>query len=104
MGQHMTESQQLNTTVLNQPVARNRYFPGTITKFCQRAAGLTAIVLCVALLAASIGCVGYVGDGGGGVAVVGPDVFWGGPYERGVVVHDYAHRGAVSRGFAHGHR
>jgi hypothetical protein len=35
--------------------------------------------------------------------VSGPDVgFFGGPYERGRDVHEYSHRGAISRGVAHG--
>ena len=56
------------------------------------------------LLATFTGCVGYVDGGGGGAVVVGgPEVgFFGGPFERGRDVHDYSHRGAVSRGVAHG--
>ncbi len=65
------------------------------------------IGLAVALVAVLTGCVGYV-DGGGGyggsaVVVADPDVyvFGGGGYERGHDVHDYSHRGAVSRAVAH---
>jgi hypothetical protein len=48
------------------------------------------------------GCVGYVDGGGYGGAVVapGPDVFFG--FDRGRDVRAFSHRGAVSRGFAHG--
>ena len=56
------------------------------------------------LLAALIGCVGYVDGGyGGGVVVADPDVyvFGGGYYGGGRDVHDYSHRGAVSRAVAH---
>ena len=63
------------------------------------------IGLGVALLAALTGCVGYVDGGyGGGTVVVGaPDTFiFGGPFDRGRDVHDYSHRGAVSRAVAHG--
>jgi len=63
------------------------------------------IGLGIALLTAFTGCVGYV-DGGydsGAVVVGAPDVYvFGGPFERGRDVHDYSHRGAVSRGVAHG--
>jgi hypothetical protein len=60
----------------------------------------------IALLAALTGCVGgYVGvDGGYGGTVVVPVVdplFGGGFYDRGRDVHDYSHRGAVSRAVAH---
>ena len=58
------------------------------------------------LLATLIGCVGLRGCGGyggGGVVVADPDVYvfrwrllW-----RGRDVHDYSHRGAVSRAVAH---
>jgi hypothetical protein len=66
--------------------------------------GLTKIGLGVVLLVGLTGCVGYVdGGGGGAVVVAGPEVgFFGGPYERGRDVHDYSHRGAVSRAVAHG--
>ena len=49
------------------------------------------------------GCVGYVGPGyGPDVAIGGPDVtIFGGGFERGHVVHDYARRGHESRGSAH---
>jgi hypothetical protein len=61
------------------------------------------IGLGVALLAALTGCVGYVDGGYGGTVVVpGPDVYlFGGGYERGRDVHDYSHRGVVSRAAAH---
>jgi hypothetical protein len=58
----------------------------------------------IALLAALMGCVGYV-DGGysGAVVVPGPDVyvFGGGYYERGRDAHDYSRRGSESRAVAH---
>jgi hypothetical protein len=62
------------------------------------------IGLVMALLAALTGCVGYVGGGyGGAVVVPGPEisVFGGGGFERGRDVHDYSHRGSVSRAAAH---
>ena len=61
------------------------------------------IGLGIALLAALTGCVGFVGGGYGGAVVVSePDVyFFGGGYERGRDVHDYSHRGGVSRAVAH---
>ena len=61
------------------------------------------IGLGIALLAALTGCVGYVDGGyGGEVVAPGPDVyFFGGGYERGRDVHDYSHRGVVSRAVAH---
>ena len=61
------------------------------------------IGLGVALLAALMGCVGYVDPGyGGAVVVPAPDVyFWGGGYERGRDVHVYSHRGVESRAVAH---
>ena len=57
----------------------------------------------LALLAALMGCVGYVDGGyGGGVVVPGPYVgVFGGGYERGRDVHAYSHRGVASRGAAH---
>ena len=67
------------------------------------------IGLGVALLAALVGCVGYV-EGGYGPAVVvpgpvfvqEPDVyFYGGGYERGHDVRVYSHRGVQSRAVAH---
>jgi hypothetical protein len=65
---------------------------------------LIKIGLGVILLLTLTGCFGYVDGGGGGAVVVGEtDVgFFGGPYDRGRDVHDYSHRGAVSRGVAHG--
>jgi hypothetical protein len=58
--------------------------------------------LAMMLLTGSMGCVGYV-DGGPGVVDTGPDFFvFGGGYDRGRDVHGYSHRGAVSRGVAHG--
>jgi hypothetical protein len=60
--------------------------------------------LVIALLATSVGCVGYVGGGyGGGVVVADPDVyvFGGGYYGGGHDIHAYSHRGAVSRAVAH---
>jgi len=66
---------------------------------------LIRIGLGVALLAALMGCVGYVDGGyGGAVVVPGPDVgvgVFGGGYERGRDVHAYSHRGVVSRAAAH---
>jgi hypothetical protein len=63
------------------------------------------IGLGIALLAALTGCVGFVdggGDYGGAVVVPGPDFyFFGGGYDRGRDVHDYSHRGVVSRAAAH---
>jgi hypothetical protein len=61
------------------------------------------IGLGIALLAALMGCVGYVDGGyGGAVVVPGPDVyFWGGGYERGRDVHVYSQRGVASRAVAH---
>lgn len=60
------------------------------------------IGLAIAGLAALTGCVGFVGDGGGGWW--GGDVggWWGGGYDRGHDVHGYSARGAASRGAAHG--
>jgi hypothetical protein len=61
------------------------------------------IALGIALLAALTGCVGFV-DGGYGGMVVAPEpdfYFFGGGYERGRDVHDYSHRGVVSRAAAH---
>ena len=59
----------------------------------------------IGLLVAVTGCVGYVGPDGGGVVVAEPDVYVGGVWEGGYVghdrAHDWGHRGAVSRGFAH---
>ena len=57
----------------------------------------------IALLAALMGCVGYVGGGyGGAVVVPEPDVYlFGGGYERGRDVHAYSHRGSESRAVAH---
>jgi hypothetical protein len=61
------------------------------------------IGLGVALLAALMGCVGYVDGGyGGAVVVPGPDVyFYGGGHERGRDVRVYSHRGVESRAIAH---
>lgn len=63
------------------------------------------IGLAVALVAVLTGCVGYVDGGysGGAVVVADPDVyvFGGGYYGRGRDVHDFSHRGAVSRAVAH---
>jgi len=55
--------------------------------------------LAIALSAALMGCVGYVGGGyGGAVVVPAPEVyFWGGAYET-YDVHVYSHRGFESRG------
>jgi len=59
----------------------------------------------IALLATLMGCVGYVGGGydGGAVVVADPDVyvFGGGYYGGGHDIHAYSHRGAVSREVAH---
>jgi hypothetical protein len=64
-----------------------------------------AVALGIAMAAGLMGCVGYVGDPGVGVAVVapGPVEFWGGPVGWG---HrggdrDYGRRGGESRGAAH---
>jgi hypothetical protein len=59
------------------------------------------------LLVALTGCVGYVDGGGdGGVVVDTPGVWVGGVWNGGYIgpdrAHAFAHRGAVSRGFAHG--
>jgi hypothetical protein len=61
------------------------------------------IGLGIALLAASTGCVGFVGGGDGGeVDVAGPDLFlFGGGYDRGGDVHNYSQRGFSSRAAAH---
>jgi len=61
------------------------------------------IGLGIALLAALMGCVGYV-DGGYGGAVVapGPDMYlFGGNYDRGRDVHAFSQRGVASRSVAH---
>jgi hypothetical protein len=66
--------------------------------------GRIRILLGGALLATLMGCVGYVGGGysGSAVVVADPDVYvFGGGYERGRDVHDFSHRGAVSRAVAH---
>ncbi len=70
----------------------------------KRFSGRIVLALAMVLLLGSMGCVGYV-DGGPGPGVVdtGPDFFFfGGGYDRGRDVHGYSHRGAVSRGVAHG--
>jgi hypothetical protein len=61
-----------------------------------------------ALLTTVVGCVGYVGGGGGYdagviVPVPGPPdvVLFGGGFERGRDVHEYSRRGGESRGRAH---
>jgi hypothetical protein len=70
--------------------------------------GRIKIGLGIAVLAALTGCVGFVDGGyvdggyGGGVVVAEPDVYlFGGGYDRGREVHDYSHRGGVSRAVAH---
>jgi hypothetical protein len=70
--------------------------------------GRIKMALGIALLAALMGCVGYVDGGygggyGGAVVVTEPDVyvFGGGYYERGRDVRDYSHRGSESRAVAH---
>jgi len=67
--------------------------------------GRITIALETALLAALTGCLGFVGGGGdygGEVVVPGPDLYlFGGGYDRGPDVHDYSHRGVVSRAAAH---
>jgi len=61
------------------------------------------VALGLVLLVGLTGCVGYVDGGGGAVVVAGPDTgFFGYSYDRGRDVHDYSHRGAVSRGVVHG--
>jgi hypothetical protein len=75
----------------------------------QKVTGPLAIMLLViALFGGLSGCVGFVGDDGGGAVAVdtGPDVylFGGGGghgYDRGHDVHDYSHRGSVSHSAAH---
>ena len=62
------------------------------------------IGLVIGLLVSLIGCGGYYGPGyyDGGVVVSEPDVYlFGGGYDRGRDVHNYSHRGSVSRGAAH---
>ncbi|MGA2030311.1 MAG: hypothetical protein ABSG87_09600 [Verrucomicrobiota bacterium] len=60
------------------------------------------IFLGVALLATVTGCVGFVGEGYGGVVVAQPDLFlFGGGYDRGRDVHAYSNRGYESRGAGH---
>jgi len=65
------------------------------------------IGLMIGLLMALTGCGGYWGGGyyygDEGVVVSEPDMFlFGGDYGRGRDVHNYSHRGSVSRGAAHG--
>lgn len=62
----------------------------------------------IALMAALMGCVGYMGeDYGGAVVVPDPDLYLfgggyvGGGYERGRDVRVYSHRGSESRASAH---
>ena len=59
----------------------------------------------IALLATLMGCVGYVGGGydGGAVVVADPDVyvFGGGYYGGGHDIHAYSQRGSASRAVAH---
>jgi len=64
---------------------------------------LIKLGLGMALLAALMGCVGYVGGPyGGAVVVPGPYVgVFGGGYERGRDVRAYSHRGVASRAAAH---
>jgi hypothetical protein len=78
---------------------------GTCMKKINSWLGGIKIGLGTALLVTLLGCVGYVDGGGGAVVVPGPDVtIFGGGFDRGHAVRDYSHRGAVSRGFAHGRR
>lgn len=63
------------------------------------------VMLCMACFITLTGCVGYVGPGdGGGAVVVSPPAVdvgvFGGDYDRGRDVHVYSHRGYESR---HGH-
>lgn len=68
----------------------------------KRPVGFIKAGLAVALTATLMGCAAYVGGGYGGAVVAEPDaVVFGGVYDRGMVVHDYSHRGFVSRGVAH---
>jgi hypothetical protein len=64
------------------------------------------VMLCMAVFITLTGCVGYVGpgDGGGAVVVSPPEpdvVVFGGDYDRGHDVHAYSHRGYQSRSVAH---
>ena len=66
------------------------------------------IGIAMALLTTLVGCVGYVGGGGGYdggviVPVPGPPdvVLFGGGFERGRDVHEYSRRGGESRERAH---
>jgi hypothetical protein len=85
-----------NTNLVNLHSMSNKKYFSKVNAIC----ALGAI-----LLATLSGCVGYVDGGysGGGVVVAEPDVFLfgGGSYDRERDVHDYSHRGAVSRGAAH---
>jgi hypothetical protein len=74
----------------------------------QKLTWLSAITLLVIAISGGLsGCVGYVGDDGGGVVAVdpAPDVYiFGGDrhgYDRDRDVHDYSHRGYVSHSEAH---
>lgn len=74
-----------------------------MTHFKKFSSRIIMLPLAMVLLMGSMGCVGYV-DGGPGVVAVdtGPDFWYGGGYDHGRDVHGYSHRGAVSRGVAHG--
>jgi len=67
--------------------------------------GPVKLALGLVLLTALTGCVGYVDGGYGGAVVVAPEpdvVLFGGGFDRGRDVRAYSHRGAESRGVAHG--
>ncbi len=81
------------------PVIQSRPKGSCVTRF-----NALKVSFAVALMMGLNGCVGYVDGGydGGGVVATGPDIWlFGGGHDRG---HDraYSHRGAASRGFAHG--
>ncbi len=66
--------------------------------------GRIKVSLLSGMLLASTGCAGFTGAGyyDDQVVVQGPDMYlFGGDYERGRGVHEYARRGSGSRGAAH---
>ena len=58
--------------------------------------------LAMMLLTGSMGCVGYVDDGGPGVVDTGSDMYLFGGYGWGHGAYGYGHRGATSRGWGGG--